>query len=247
MINRRLAIGGAICLCAGRASAQTDGCWKDANEGDRILRTAPRYYSITESTEIIHASGNDLLDRALARALYRLSLDFEVQPGFAYYTGNNAWATSANRMNKSDGTVLYGLDFMKTTLAFPNNPDAAVIHVCAHEFAHILQFKRGLFKRFPPNSKHSELHADYLSGWFSGLRKLNNPDYPAATFAAKARATGDFNTGSPTHHGTPDERGAAVENGFLASARDKLKLSDAIEAGIRYVGVFTPAPVVPLR
>lgn len=253
MITRRSAIAGglSLCLCSPSHAAGDDGCWVDAKVGQALIAKAPQIYSFSGTDPaIIPASGNELLDRALTRALLRLSRDFDVLPGFGYYNGNTALATSAVRMSRSDGTVLFGLPFMQRLLARPEHPDACVVAVCAHEFAHILQFKTGIDKKLTAgekNVRNLELHADFLSGWFAGLRKLNNPDYPAVVFAALARDSGEQLSDHPGFHGTPEERGTAVEQGFLAGARDKLTLAQAINAGMKHVGSFRSAPVVDFK
>jgi hypothetical protein len=40
---------------------------------------------------------------------------------------------------------------------------------------------------------------------------------------------------NPQHHGTHEQRGAAVVHGFEASYRQHLGLSDAIQQGINHV------------
>jgi predicted metalloprotease len=123
-----------------------------------------------------------------------------VLPWFTYYNDDdalNARATPRQRMpGRADGTVFFGLRFLKKCLAEPESPDVVVAGICAHEFGHILQFKHGLWNRLfdgQPTAKRVELHADYLSGYFAGTRKLQKPDLPAAVFAVKAYDSGDTN------------------------------------------------------
>jgi hypothetical protein len=46
---------------------------------------------------------------------------------------------------------------------------------------------------------------------------------------------GDNNPGNRNHHGTAQERGAAVVRGFESSFRDNKNLSDAIQESTTYV------------
>ena len=46
---------------------------------------------------------------------------------------------------------------------------------------------------------------------------------------------GDNMVQSPSHHGTSDERAAAVVKGFEAAYRQKQNLNDAIATSLRYV------------
>jgi hypothetical protein len=82
--------------------------------------------------------------------------------------------------------------------------------------------------------KRLELHADFFAGYFAGARKLENPAFPAAVFAANRYAHGDFVT-SPTHHGTPDERAAAVVRGFDTAYSQRRSFAEAIGIGLNYV------------
>jgi hypothetical protein len=254
MITRRGALGAltgafSFCTCGAAHASSEDGCWLDGKEADNALRMATHHYSLANDVpDIIHASGNRLLDEALTQALFRMSRDFDVLPGFGYVRDSNtAHATRRTLLERADGTVLFGLPFLNRLLARTENPDACVVAVCAHEYAHILQYKLKIDQQLDPSGKSKrlmELHADYLSGWFAGLRKRNNPNYPAAVFASLARDSGSQIGSGQATHGAPDERGDAVEKGFLASARDKLALHQAVEAGVRYVAVLSRAPMV---
>ena len=239
MISRRGLIGGALTfpLACGCANAANDGCNVEGAAAETLINQLPRTYSFNGKEEIIYSSGNELLDRALTRALYRLSQDFEVLPGFGYLPNlDTALATQATRLARADGTVLFGLPFLQRTLRRPEHPDACVVSICAHEFAHIYQYKSNLHKALRQHQQASiELHADFLSGWFSGVRKRNNPDYPSVVFATLARDIQSNFGASRETHGTPEDRGRAVEAGFLSAARDNLTLYQAAQEGLRYL------------
>src|SRR5262249_37237136 len=117
--------------------------------------------------------------------------------------------------------------------------EVAVTAVCAHEFGHILQYKTpGLLEALlegQVTDKRVELHADFLAGYFAGIRKLEKPDFPAAIFPFKLRSMGDNNFKDPGHHGTPDERAAAAVQGFKVAYHERRKLVDALRSGVRYV------------
>jgi hypothetical protein len=182
------------------------------------------------------------LDYALAQTLAQISDTFEVLPAFLYYDDSdspNARATPRARMGRADGTVLFGQQYLKKKLAWPEHPDVAVTATCAHEFGHILQFKLGLepiLLAGQATQKRMELHADYLAGYYAGTLKLNNPDYPAAVFAETR--DGDLGVDRIGHHGTSKERAAAIVRGFEVAYRERRNLSDAVQIGINYVSVL---------
>ena len=90
------------------------------------------------------------LDFALAQTLAKIAKAFDVLPSFAYYddTGSpNAYATRRVPLDRADGSVFFGLKFLRKMMNLPEAPEVAVATVSAHEFGHILQFKHSLFSR----------------------------------------------------------------------------------------------------
>jgi hypothetical protein len=254
MITRRDSVLGGLltivwgatpCRARGPEAGQGGGCMLDDDEAERLFAvgTEPRVFR-PDSEPLILQSGNRDLDFALAQTLSRLADTFQVLPGFVFYhdeAAPNARATPLKRLGGTDGTIFFGLAYMKRMLALPESPDAAVAKVCAHEFGHIAQYKYGVKDAIvagQPTSKRLELHADYLAGYFAGVRKLERPDYPAAVFAVAAHAHGDFNFAGKKHHGTPDERAAAVVRGFEVAYRERRSFQEAMRTGVKYVSVL---------
>src|SRR4051794_34397434 len=92
-------------------------------------------------------SGDAEFDFALAHTLVKIGAALQVLPGFAYYDDGdspNALATKAKRLERADGTVLFGLRLLRHTRVELDHPEVAVTAICAHEFGHILQWKYGL-------------------------------------------------------------------------------------------------------
>jgi predicted metalloprotease len=95
--------------------------------------------------------------------------------------------------------------------------DFAVAYVLAHEYAHNLQQELGVFdNRVTAAAKPYELQADCLAGtWANSVYRqghLEPGDLEEASNAALA--VGDFDVGNAQHHGTPEERRAALLAGF---------------------------------
>lgn len=251
MLGRReVVLGGLLTICWGAAcpcaaqtarTSRTRGCMLNDDEAMPFLASVvepPK--QVTREQPIIPGSGDKEFDFALAQTLFRLSEVFGVVPSFAYYDdydGPNAWATSRKKMENPDGTVLFGLRYLRGALAQREAPDIWVTSVCAHEFGHIVQYKRGIgnLNNGQTTVKRSELHADFLAGFYAGRVKLQRPAYPAAVFAAQHYAAGNYNYQHPSFHGTPDERANAVVRGFEAAYRSRQSLNEAIQTGIKYV------------
>jgi len=95
--------------------------------------------------------------------------------------------------------------------------DFAVAYVLAHEYAHNLQQELGIFdNRVTATARPFELQADCLAGtWANSVYaqgELQPGDLEEAANAALA--VGDFDVGNAQHHGTPEERRAALLDGF---------------------------------
>ena len=95
--------------------------------------------------------------------------------------------------------------------------DFAVAYVLAHEYAHNLQHELGVFNNsVSPTAKPYELQADCLAGtWANSVYEQGQLDPGDLEEAANtALAVGDFDVGNAQHHGTPEERRAALLTGF---------------------------------
>jgi len=95
--------------------------------------------------------------------------------------------------------------------------DFAVAYVLAHEYAHNLQQELGVFDNgIGRSARPFELQADCFAGtWANSVFEaglLQPGDLEEATNAALA--VGDFDVGNKQHHGTPQERRAALLAGY---------------------------------
>jgi hypothetical protein len=234
-------IGGAASIavhpeCA-RCQEAFEGCLITIDQAKTFLGSEQvrLSYSSVET-----GSGDRDFDRALAETLAFLSDRFFVLPSFAFFnelSSPNAFASPKRRMGRVDGDVLFGRKLFREIMSRREHPEIGIVSVCAHEFGHIAQYKFGVYNRLVGSNrrvKRLELHADFLSGYFAGIRRLQHPNYPAATFALTQFGFGDYSD-DIEHHGTPDERGAAVVAGYRAGYDERLKFGFALESGIRYV------------
>lgn len=223
-------------------SRHTFGCWLAPDEFHEFQdQSEPIRTYFTGNEPIIPKSGNAAFDYALAQTLAIISKLYGVYPGFGYYDdydGLNAYASPEPRTNRPDGMVLFGTRLLQRELAAPQHPEVAVASVCAHEFGHSVQFKKGLRNQLlngQTTVKRLELHADFVAGVFAGFRQRDRPSFPAVVFAMTQQSAGDDMINSPQHHGTPAERGNAIREGFKAVKVRNLNFDDAVDAGVTYV------------
>jgi hypothetical protein len=250
MISRRdIALGGLLsigwlaapCGCQASAAPHRFGCTLTDDEADAVFAMDAKPFGPGASPTIVE-SGNRELDYALAQTLSRLTDTFNVLPGFAWFDDSaspNAFATPRRLMDRADGTVLYGRRMLEKCLKSREHPDVVISAVCAHEFGHIAQYKFGLSKRLAAGQatvKRNELHADFLAGYFAGLRKLERPSFPAAVYATTQYGFGDYRVDNVRHHGKPEERADAIVRGFETGYRDRRSATEALQIGMQYVG-----------
>ncbi|HWK26464.1 MAG TPA: neutral zinc metallopeptidase [Solirubrobacter sp.] len=95
--------------------------------------------------------------------------------------------------------------------------DFAVAYIVAHEYGHEIQDELGVFDRGLPTMDY-ELQADCYAGtWAHSAyeeNRLEDGDVQEAIDAALA--VGDFDSSNPAHHGTPEQRAEAWQQGFDA-------------------------------
>jgi hypothetical protein len=244
--------GLAICACCvevGPAAADTlrdvAGCsliGRDFGllDQDKLSQAEQLNGVADQFSNLTHSTGGREQDLAYDRALKRLSDAFGVVPSFAFYDDSdspNAWASPAQKAPGTDGTVVFGRKLFDTLMSIDPS-GVSVLQVSAHEFAHVTQYVSGTYavlKSGQPTSKHIELHADFLSGYYLGLLKTGHPNASLWWAGQKIFDFGDYSYNNRTHHGTPQERVAAAEAGFRVSYFDKKDFSTASKMGVDYV------------
>jgi predicted metalloprotease len=96
--------------------------------------------------------------------------------------------------------------------------DFSVAYIVAHEYGHQIQDELGLFQNYGEKlpTMAFELQADCYAGtWANSAyreNRLEDGDVQEALDAALA--VGDFDSGNPAHHGTPQQREQAWNSGF---------------------------------
>jgi hypothetical protein len=253
--SRGLCACGVAIAHGSTAHAQTEhsGCSVTPGEFKKSVSPTATDFSFTDTSasregagERSGTSGNPAFDQALAITLAKLSRTFGVLPSFSFFNEPNNFpnAVASNRVtrsNRPDGSVAYGNALLKKQLSFEQPKIGDVVGTCAHEFGHIVQFKRGSWRELKRISNGSvfriELHADFLAGYFGGLRKLEKPDFPAADIALGLFNAGDTSYDSLSHHGTPKQRGEAVVQGYKYAVERAATFNEAFEAGLQFAKV----------
>ncbi|MEM6413308.1 MAG: hypothetical protein AAF720_01460 [Pseudomonadota bacterium] len=204
------------------ASRPSRGCWfapDDFNTRNLVTRSVKTILTGTEQSSFLDSTGKTDVDRLVGNSLLELGRFCDLFPGFNFYNDENCWNAGATTLDTSDkkGTILYGVNLLKQQLSRTNGGFVAFLGICAHEFAHMIQFKYDLDlaieDKYP---KHCiELHADFFAGFFISHYQANNATTPTTSIIDAWRdleeVGGCFN--KKQTHGTMEQRLRAIDLG----------------------------------
>jgi hypothetical protein len=185
------------------------------------------------------SSDNPRLDEAVILELKKILVVIPVNPEFQYIQEDlpNAFAMRTSDVLGTKGSVLLGLKLMNSLLEDDKAGKAAggaIAGICAHEVGHIYQFFNDHYDHMSPLGTIAvELHADLIAGYYMGRRGDATPDQVNVFSLALFNRTG-FDFTDPSFHGTPGERIAAVDKGYIL-AKQGMSLPDACTRGEAYI------------
>ena len=213
-MRRTVAIGLLLCLAhAGPAEEQAPLC-------RCVLPAKPLDLKTRKDT------GLPELDKRLKTESEFLAKQFGVEPMVVILADGAPRPVLA-----APGAIALRADWLKLRWQSGESRAATVAFALAHQWAHVLQEKRGLKLTGIPR----ELHADLLAGWFLGRRNFatlgSGPDLDPA-FAAALFAAEDGFANERFEHGRPGDRAYAVATGFNLFRKDKLMLDKIFAEGL---------------
>jgi hypothetical protein len=193
---------------------------------------------------------------ALAAVSLDLSLVFGMTVVFGLYDdSSNGPDGNASALQNSpfprmpgvpapDGILLLGEKCL-SRLLLNNYQFAAIAAVSAHEMGHLIQYKYVNAELFALRNQdrsvvRTELHADFICGYYGALRKQVQSDWPVVIQVVTQFKFGDNLVANPMHHGTPDQRGHAVQAGFLLGESGRRATREVAVAGVEYVRSLVP-------
>ena len=136
-----------------------------------------------------------------------------------------------------DGGVAFG----RKCYAGLAGSSAAIGGIYAHEMGHLLQQKFIQEQLYDLRNQdqsvvREELHADFVCGYYAAFRKQRQLDWNVVIEADLQFSFGDYEYANPLHHGTPEERKAAVQAGLAYGlASTKRPPAQVANDGLEYV------------
>ena len=250
--RRQIITGFGACLCCGTSASPaaaekfhpTTGCVVRGRQAARALGSGILGSRMGDLPDIVkrrsRTTGNLSLNQQLDAALQRLAKTFNVWPQVGFYDDGkkpNAMAIWFEESGKRTYAVVFGRNYF--TKLFTYDPSGITfLQTAAHEFAHVWMYKSGQLEGLlqgQPTVRRAELHADYLSGYYLGLRKRDNPKASFRSAGMKRWQSGDTFVANQHHHGTPKQRLAAAEAGFRLGYINGAKPQQAFDAATGYV------------
>lgn len=221
----RWATAGLICLCLTAAA-------HSAVESDCSLS------SVTEGIQkgiIIKRSDDPIANHAMYLERKMLLQEFHLFPTFYFMSGKGSTNACAFPDGDPDrGVVTFGEELLRKEVSDAGGPEYAssVPAIMAHEFAHLLQIQNGSTLVGPKY----ELQADYIAGWYVGRRAkwvpMSSSQRSLQTIMRSVYSKGDYEINDSSHHGTPDERVAAISAGYSNS---QLQMRDIYRESLKFV------------
>ena len=193
--------------------------------------------AIDSEQKISRTTGDDILDSQLSAALIDISDVFGVMPGFVIIDEDgtsNAHAKPESLIDNTHGTVLFSRALIFKEL---RRGGIAVTGIMAHEFGHILQFRSRLYELLTngqPTQRLAELHADYMAGYYLGVRQLSGP-MDIQAFLDSIYINGDTKFNTTRHHGTPSERRDTVLVGYKLGIYGKRDINEVAQHGVNLI------------
>jgi hypothetical protein len=193
-------------------------------------------------------TGNSDMALAVIGVELNMLLQISASPAF-YDDADSGGGGNAGVMYKPFFPNLPGVPAVAGTVVFGTKcytglagQSAAIAAVYAHELGHLLQNKYVSTQLYDLRNRdrsvvRAELHADFVCGYYAAYRKQRQPDWAAVMHAITQFKFGDRQYANPQHHGTPEERKAAVDAGFqFGSSSTKAKApADVANSGLEYV------------
>lgn len=248
--RRQLIVGTCACCLAPGAPAIAEkfsprtGCVVRGKDAARALGSGILGSSLNELPDVVkqrsRTTGNQNLNKQLDAALQRIAQTFNVWPQVGFYDDGkhpNAIAIWYEEAGERTYAVVFGKNYFTKLLTYDPS-GITFLQTAAHEFAHVWMYKTGQLDSLlenQPTVKRAELHADYLAGYYLGLRKRDNPQASFRSAGMKRWESGDTYFDNQHHHGTPKQRLAAAEEGFRMGYLVGAKPDVALEAATRFV------------
>lgn len=196
--------------------------------------------ALDSDLRISRSTGDPVLDSQLSADLFHISGIFGVKPGFGIIDDGqrpNAFATAESFIDNTDGTVLFGRTLLFSELRGHISGAIAVTGIMAHEFGHIFQFisgLHGLLTKDNPTQKLAELHADYMAGYYLGLKRLSGP-MDIKVFLDSVYVKGDTDFNNEGHHGAPSNRKDALLEGYELGLYGRRDITDVAQQGANII------------
>jgi len=212
-----------LCACSGSLLLSACGGSEESEQSTTTIARARGCLSIIASAAQATtapgcglpaiSSGNTTQDVAFMNE-FNTQGNFWGIPGISFAFLNDCNSPNA-LANPQDRSILFGTS-MAQKLLNQFRDTIPLWQVMAHEWGHQIQYALGDYWLEASTVAPKELEADMFSGFYLLITKGSSN---LASSVANAFSMGDWEFNNPSHHGTPNQRGAAL----LAGSRVALE------------------------
>jgi hypothetical protein len=179
---------------------------------------------------------DDLANTFGTPAAFAFVNDFDGANAFAYQEAEDDYRVMFGiRLLHHMAGTLNPVGNNKIPTHFPSIWNGPIAGVIAHEWAHVLQFKRHV-RNHAATAAPIELHADYLAGWYMGM-KGERMMIAYEELKSQFYSLGDNDFSNADHHGTPEERARALAKGYELAKTGIHDVNQAFEKGMEAYGL----------
>ena len=163
-------------------------------------------------------------ERQLGPVLVDMSNEFGVTPGFGFYDDDdspNAMAIDHAVVRTTNGMIAFGRRLLSEQLAI-DGQGISVAAICAHEFAHIYQYRSGFYDQIrKANPRHIlELQADFLAGVYLNHFEERRPNISLQGVGRAWEEMGETRFTKRSTHGTTEMRLDSIQAGYFWRRRN---------------------------
>lgn len=195
-------------------------------------KDATSFWSSSKTTGNLKLDNMINTENAMLNAIFGVHIDLYV--GGDVENNGNALFHPSCKLQGCIGQIWLGKNLMNELFQQAHGPDRLKA-VFAHEYGHALQHQHG----WAGSGKHKELHADFLSGYYIGVKGSISED-KLTSFIDQFYSIGDNNFFSASHHGTGLERACAFREGYKFATDLGYTVYQAYVVGKDYVLANTP-------
>lgn len=193
-------------------------------------------YTIHNPTPLV---GINWIDNLIRPEVIHLNSFFSAHPWIMWADSSSlAFVSQAEYARGYNGHIVLSRKLLNDLRSPDSQGQNLLFTILAHEYAHLYQHNRGWWHFLMEGAKTKralELHADYLAGFYLAQRHTRLPQYNPNIVMTRWFDLGDYSFSALEHHGTPEQRAAALTAGYLEGNDYHARLVEVARRGFEWI------------